>query len=237
MRPMRSMGGGGFGFAGVESMAARLAIGLVGVSVLSLVGGTLGELLLLSPQGVLTRLWLWQPFTYGFVGRGALGIIFGAIILYSIGGSLEQVWGPRRLLWVLWGGTVLAGILTSLLALVVALPSGYPGGYVMGTIAWVCYGLFIGRGQANFWGIPVTGNVLALIGAGFVVLNGLTSHWSIVVPELFGLGIAFVYMRGGSPRHLWLRLQHWRLQRQLRGRSKHLRVISSERPDSDRFLN
>ena len=237
MRPMRSMGGGGFGFAGVESMAAKLAIALVGVSVLSLVTGAVGSLLLLSPEGVLTRLWLWQPFTYGFIGQGPLGIIFGAIILYSIGGSLEQVWGPRRLLWVLWGGTVLAGILTSLLAFVVPLPSGYAGGFVMGSIAWVCYGLFIGRGQANFWGIPVTGNVLALIGAGFVVLNGLTSSWRVVVPELFGLGIAFVYMRGGSPRHLWLRLQHWRLQRQLRGRSKHLRVVSQERPDSDRFLN
>jgi membrane associated rhomboid family serine protease len=231
------MGGGGFGFAGVESMAAKLAIGLVAVSVLSLVTGRLGELLLLSPVDVVTRFSLWQPVTYGFIGRGALGIIFGAIILYSIGGSLESAWGSRRLLWVLWGGTALAGVLTSLMAFVMPLPSGYAGGYVMGTIAWVCYGLFIGRGQANFWGIPVTGNVLALIGAGFVVLNGLTSHWSVVVPELFGIGIAFVYMRGGSPRHLWLRLQHWRLQRQLRGRSKHLRVISSERPDSDRYLN
>jgi hypothetical protein len=100
----------------------------------------------------------------------------------------------------------------------------------------VSYGLYIGRGQANFWGIPVTGNVLALIGAGFVVINALTSHWILMVPEFFALGIAFVYMRGGSPRQLWLRLQHARLQRQLRGRSKHLRVISSERPD-DRFLN
>jgi hypothetical protein len=123
-----------------------------------------------------------------------------------------------------------------LVSLVVPLPSGYPGGYVMSTIAWVCYGLYIGRGQANFWGIPVTGNVLALIGVGFVVINALTSHWSVMVPEFFALGIAFVYMRGGSPRQLWLRLQHARLQRQLRGRSKHLRVISSERPD-DRFLN
>jgi hypothetical protein len=32
-------------------------------------------------------------------------------------------------------------------------------------------------------------------------------------------------------------VQHWRLQRQLRGRSRHLRVISEERPESDKFLN
>jgi membrane associated rhomboid family serine protease len=235
---MRSFGGGGggFGFAGVESMAARLAIGLVVGSLLVLLTGSLGQYLLLHPRGVLLNFWLWQPFTYGFVGQGAMGIIFGAIILFSIGGTLEASWGSRRLLWVLWGGTVLAGFLTALLSLVVPLPTGYSGGYVMGTIAWVSYGLYIGRGQANFWGIPVTGNILALIGAGFVVINALTSHWSGMVPEFFALGIAFVYMRGGNPRQLWLRLQHARLQRQLRGRSKHLRVISSERPD-DRFLN
>jgi hypothetical protein len=46
----------------------------------------------------------------------------------------------------------------------------------------------------------------------------------------------FAYMRGASPRRLWLQLHHWRLQRQLRGRARNLRVISSERPD-DRFLN
>jgi hypothetical protein len=108
----------------------------------------------------------------------------------------------------------------------------------MCTIAWVSYGLSLGRGQTNFWGIPITGNVFAAIGAGFVVLNALTSSWGAQIPELFGLGISFLYMRGGSPRHLWLRLQHWRLQRQLRGRSRHLRVISHERPDSsDKYLN
>jgi membrane associated rhomboid family serine protease len=238
MRPMRSFGGGGggFGFAGVESMAARLAIGLVVGSVVSLLARGLGDLLLLTPGGVFSRLWLWQPFTYAFIERSPMGIIFGAMILYSIGGGLEMSWGSRRLLWVLWGGTALAGFLTALLALVVPLPAGYPGGFVMGTIAWVAYGLSIGRGQANFWGIPVTGNVLAGIGAGFVVLGALTSHWSTQVPEFFALGITFLYMRGGSPRKLWLRFQHARLQRQLHNRSRHLRVISEERP-TDKYLN
>jgi membrane associated rhomboid family serine protease len=238
MRPMRTGGGGGFGFAGVESMAARLAIGLVAGSVLSLVAGSLGGLLLLNPQAVFPGLQLWQPFTYGFVERSPLGIIFGAFLLYSIGGGLEMSWGSRRLLWVLWGGTVLAGLLTALLGLLVPLGGYYTGGWVMGTIAWVCYGLSIGRGQTNFWGIPITGNVFAAIGAGFVVLNALTSSWGSQIPELFGLGISFLYVRGGSPRRLMLRLQHWRLQRQLRGRSRHLRVISEERPNpSDKYLN
>lgn len=237
MRPMRSSyGGGGFGFPSVQSMAARLAIGLVVGSVLALAVRTVGAMLLLSPRAVFPGLMLWQPFTYGFVELEPFGIIFGAFALYSIGGGLEMSWGSRRLLWVLWGSTVLAGVLTTLLGLFVPLPSGYTGGWVMGTIAWVAYGLLIGRGQTNFWGIPITGNVFAGIGAGFVVLNALRAGWVTQVPEIIGLGLIFLYVRGGSPRQLWLRLQHARLQRQVKGRSKHLRVISSERPD-DRFLN
>jgi hypothetical protein len=94
MRPMRSFGGGGgFGFSGVESMAARLAIGLVAGSVLALVVRPLGALLVLTPRAVFPGLMLWQPFTYAFVELSPLGIIFGAFLLYSIGGSLEMSWG------------------------------------------------------------------------------------------------------------------------------------------------
>jgi len=238
MRPMRSMGGGGFGFTGVESMAAKLAIGLVVGSVISLALGNAGMLLLLSPGGVIFDLQVWQPFTYAFVERNPIGIIFGAIILYSIGGGLEMSWGSRRLLWVVWGGTVLSAFLMVLLNLVMPLPSGYPGGSVMTTLAWVAYGLSIGRGQSNFWGIPITGNVLAAIGVGFVLLNGLAGSWVSQIPQLFAILIAFAYVKGGSPRRLMLRVQHWRLQRQLRGRSRHLKVLSREqdRPD-DRYLN
>ncbi len=236
-RPMRSFGGGGFGFAGMESMAARLALGLVVGSVLALLARPLGSLLVLWPSQVFFGLQLWQPFTYAFIELSPLGIIFGALILYSIGGGLEMSWGSRRLLWVVYGGTVLAGLLTALLGTLLKLNMSYTGGFVMGTLAWVAYGLSIGRGQTNFWGIPVTGNVFAAIGAGFVVLNALAAGWLSQLPELLALGIAFLYVRGGSPRRLWLRFQHWRLQRQLHGRSRHLRVLSSDRPDSDRYLN
>jgi membrane associated rhomboid family serine protease len=221
----------------MESMAARLAAALVvGSVIFALTSQGVGQYLLLSPARVFLGLQLWQPLTYGFIAEGPIGVIFGALILYSIGGQMETVWGPRRLLLVAVGGAALAGVLTALLGLVVPLPAFYSGRFVMGTILWVCYGLYIGRGQANFWGMPMTGNALAGIGAGFVVLYTLFYGWKTQLPELFGLGLSFAYMRGGSPRTLWLRLQHWRLQRQLRGRSRHLRVISHERPD-DRYLN
>jgi membrane associated rhomboid family serine protease len=239
MRPVRGrFGGGGFGLPSVQSMSAKLALGLVAGSVLALAVPGLRLVLQLVPAHVLRSFYVWQPLTYAFVEDDPLGIIFGGIMVWTIGGWLESVWGARRLLLVSLGGTALAGLLTVLVGLVVPLVAGIPysGGWVMVSILWVANGLLIGRGQSNFWGLPVTGNMLAIIGAGFVVLRALQAGWVTQIPHLFGLVIAYFYAKGGSPRGLWLHFNHWRLQRQLRSRSRNLRVINSERPD-DRFLN
>jgi len=246
MRPMRSgrFGGGfGGGFPGLESMSAKLAVGLVAGSVLFLLTKNTGGGLLLLQPGTLGS-FLWQPFSYSFIEASPLGIIFGAIIIWSFGSWLEGVWGARRMLLVTLGCTVLAGFVTALLIpLILKLGPLYTGGTVMASVLWVAYGLTIGKGQTNFWGIPLSGNALAGIGAGFVVLgmltrgNNLFEGLLIQLPEVLGLLFVFVYMKGASPRRLWLGLQHWRLQRQLRGRARNLRVISDERPSDDRYLN
>lgn len=244
MRPMRSRyGGGGFGggFPGLESMSARLAIGLVAGSVLFLLTRNAGGALLLLTPGYVGS-FLWQPLTYTFIEFSPLGILFGVLIIWSIGGWLEGVWGSRRVLMVALGGTALAGLLTVLVNFAVPVAARYTGGTVMASILWVAYGMTIGRGQTNFWGIPLSGNAFAGIGAGFVLLGVLTSGNSLFegllyqLPDVFGLLLVFVYMKGANPRRLWLQFQHWRLQRQLRARSRNLRVISSERPN-DRYLN
>ncbi len=226
----------------MESVSAKLAIGLVAGSVLFLLTRNTGGVLLLLAPGTLGS-FLWQPLTYSFIETSPMGIIFGAIIIWSIGGWLEGVWGSRRMLLVALGCTALAGLLTAAMAVLrVPVAPVYAGGTVLASILWVAYGLTIGKGQTNFWGIPLSGNAFAGIGAGFVLLGVLTSGNNLFegllyqLPEVLALVLVFVYMRGASPRRLWLSIQHWRLQRQVRGRARNLRVISSERPN-DRFLN
>ena len=110
----------------------------------------------------------------------------------------------------------------------------------MGSALWVAYGLSFAGAEVNFWGIPLTGNSFALVGVGFVVLQAAFSSWVSVVPDAFALALTFGYMRGGSPHVLVLRFQHWRLQRQLKGRAKHLKLVAKDRNmprDSDRFLH
>lgn len=241
---MRSARGGGFGgfggSTGLETMAAKLALGLVAGSLLfALTSSTGGRMLLLAPAEVLFGLRLWEPLTYAFVETSPMGVIFGALITWSIGGALEMSIGSRRLLVLGLGCTVGAGLLTALLALVVPLLMGgrFAGGTVMTSILWVAYGLYIGRGQTNFWGIGLSGNAFAGLGVGFVVLSAAFSSVWAVLPDMLGMALAFLYVRGASPRTLWLRFNHKRLQRRLTARPKHLRVVNRNKPDRDQYLN
>jgi membrane associated rhomboid family serine protease len=221
----------------------RLAVALVAGSVaFALLKGSYGPALLLAPGDVLGRLWLWQPLTYAFIETSPMGVIFGALILWQLGGALEQAWGSRRMLAFLLGTTVLAGVLTTALSLVLGplVLMRFEGGMAMGLTAWVAFGLTLGRTGTNFWGLPVSGNVLALIGAGFVFLEGAFYGWLRIVPSAIALLLTVVYLRVGGPHLWWLQFQSWRLQRRLRGRSKHLKVVAPDRNtrgDSDRYLH
>jgi membrane associated rhomboid family serine protease len=228
-------------FPGLQGAAAWLAVALIiGSVVFALTRDGIGSLLLLIPADVLHG-FLWQPLSYGFVADSPMGVIFGALILWQLGGALEQTWGTRRMALFAVGTTVLAGVLTVLVALVVAQlrPIPFAGGWVMGSALWVAYGLSFGRQQTNFWGLPVSGNVFALIGVGFVFLNGAFAGFYRELPAAIALLLTWGYLRLGGPSDWLLRFQSWRLQRQLRSRSKHLTLVSPDRNtprDSDRFL-
>lgn len=231
------------GFPPIESTAAKLAIALIACSVVyALARNVVGDWVLLIPEMVLRSFALWQPLSYVFLETTPMGVIFGALITWSIGGALEQSWGRRRLGYFAVGTTILAGVLTVLLALAVSRVRlhAFAGGTVMTSALWVAYGLSYGRRETNFWGMPVTGNVFALIGVGFVFLTGAFYDWFAVVPSAFGILLTWGYLRGASPSHLLLRFNSWRLQRRLKGRARHLRVIGKDRnmpKDSDRFLH
>lgn len=240
MRPARSFGGPSIS---MRSVATKMAIAIVVVSLVFALSPEGVRLLFpLIPELVLGRLFVWQPLSYVFLAMDPLGVIFGALIVWSIGSSLEMTWGPRRLFTFGLGTTVMAGVLTVALALALPALRGipHPGATVLGSALWVAYGLSYGRSQTNFWGMPVSGNMFALFGVGFVVLNGAFGGFARVVPEIFALLMTFLYVRGFSPRILWLRFQNWRLQRAMRGRAKHLKLVGKERntpSDSDHYLH
>lgn len=226
----------------IRSAAGALAIALIAGSVIGALFKPVLVLVALVPEGVL-RGFVWQLVTYAFIETSPMGVIFGALITWSIGGALEMMWGRRRMLFFLGGVVALAAAFTVLLSLVLPglVREAYAGGTVMTGALWVAYGLHIGRGPANFWGVPTTGNVLALIGVGFVFLNAAFAGLSTVIPSAFALLFTFLYTRGFRPSELWTRFRSWQLQRELNKRSAHLRSIDGGQRnvgrDSDKYLH
>jgi membrane associated rhomboid family serine protease len=219
-----------------------MAIAMIATSVVVAIVKPLQSFVLLVPDLVVSG-FVWQLLTYALVEVSPMGVIFGAIILWSLGGAVESTWGRKRFLWFSLGISVLAAIATVLVSLLVPalVREAYPGGMVLTGSLWVAYGLQIGRGQTNFWGMPITGNVLAMIGAGFVFLNAAFAGLSMVIPEAFALLFTYLYMRGVQPSLLWLRFRSWQLDRDLKKRSAHLRGIDGGRRnvggDSDKYLH
>ncbi len=243
MQPMRSAFGRG-GPLTPRTAAAKLAIALIVGSVIAALAGELGFLLRLTPLRVVYDFALWQPITYTFIETQPIGVIFGALIIWMIGGPLEMSWGARRMLSFAIGSTVLSGVLTTLIGLLWPGVGGYTfaGGTVLTTVLWVAYGLAHSRAQVNFWGLPLSGNGLAMIGIGFVALQAVFARSLVpVMPEVFGILLTFGYVKVGSPRILLLKLKRAKYERELRSRSKHLRVVSKDDRNtgtgSDRYLH
>jgi membrane associated rhomboid family serine protease len=162
-----------------------------------MVSGTLGALwLLLSPSAVF-RGAVWQPITYAFIEVSALGLLFDAILLVTIGGELERWWGPRRLVRFLIGVVVVSGVLTVALAL--AFPPlrhlHFAGGPAMATAAWCAYGWSLGTRLTNFWGLTVTGDQLALIGIGIVIMRSAYGSLLYVLPDLITVALTYAFVR------------------------------------------
>jgi len=226
----------------IRSAAGAMAIAMIATSVVVAIVKPLGGFVLLVP-GLVFRGFVWQLLTYALVEVTPIGVIFGALILWNLGGMVEFTWGRKRFLWFSIGISMLAGLATVIVSLLVPalVREAYPGGMVLTGALWVAYGLQIGRGQTNFWGAAVTGNMLALIGAGFVFLNAAFAGLSTVIPEAFALLFTYFYMRGGQPSLLWLRFRSWQLDRDLKKRSAHLRGIDGGRRnvggDSDKYLH
>ncbi|MCC6333909.1 MAG: rhomboid family intramembrane serine protease [Myxococcales bacterium] len=225
-----------------RSAATVMAVTLIAASVAIAIFKPLATYTYLVPEAVFGRYFVWEVLTYAFVEATPLGVIFGGLIIWSIGGALEAMWGRRRFLWFSLGVVVAAAIATLLLSL--AIPAlvarGYPGGGALTGTLWVAYGLHLGRSQANFWGFPMTGNMLALLGAAFVFLNAAFSGLHTVIPEAFALLFTWFLLRVGGPGALLTRFRSWQLERDLKKRSAHLKSLEGGRGGdrgSDKYLH
>ncbi len=224
-----------------RSASAILAVGIIVTSVLNVAALKFFSVGLHLVGGQVLLGALWQPVSWLLVETSPTGVLFGALALWSVGGSLERQWGKAGFLRYALGLTFVSGLLTvaiSGLSLTVAsFPFG--GGSVMATSIWVSYGLLIGARQTNFFGFPLSGYLLAGLGGGMTVLSAVFYGWQVVLPSLVGMALVLVMWKLGTPSDWWLRFQSARLSRDLKRRSRHLSSVSGQDTDSrgsDKYL-
>jgi membrane associated rhomboid family serine protease len=224
-----------------HSKAHQIAVAVIVMSVLQgLIGHSGAYLLLFSPYRTLFNLELWRPFSSLLIAISPAEIIFGTLIIYSLGGMLENRWSTKRFLTVALGIPLIAEVLVLVLAIIT--PSTfagavYPGARQIITTLWIIFGLVshFSHERLNFWGTPITGKTFALIGLGFVLLNGVFSGVLPVLPDLITALLCYLFMyRHHTTRWkarirdtLTLGYYDWKLKK-LKGRSN-LRVVKGAR--------
>lgn len=180
------------------------------IFILSFIYRPLTGLLLLSPVRVV---WLpWTLLTYPLVNFGFISLVFAALWLWFVGGSLERSWGSFTYLVFLLLVTLATGLLMALV-----------GGAFLGG-GFAIYGLWLPLvgltwawaslhpdWEVMFWGlIPIKAKFLAWIMVGGTFYDYFRRTGNLFLGLAAVSGIAVVYLfSGGGPFSRGIRYWAW----------------------------
>ena len=188
-------------------LAVFVAASLVNVLAAQWLGlGRLSDWLELMPSDVLHGQ-VWRLVTYPMVAVDPLGLIFGAMLLVFVGGTLEARWGGRRFIVRTLLLAALPALLTTLLSLVLTGLQGRPymglGALGMGYItAFAC---LLRNQRITLFPIPLvlSGDQLLWFEGGLLLLwmffAGTTAPF---VPEVLAFGVGLAWFRLGWAERL-----------------------------------
>ena len=196
-----------FGPGGVITPAVKMLLWAnVGVFLLTALAPPLYLVVMrvfgLTPQLVLTRLWIWQPVTYMFLHGGITHILFNMLILWMFGVHLERIWGSRfflRYYFITGIGAGLATIGAGLLPFAFAEPT-----YLVPTIgaSGAIYGLLLAFALYNpetpilmFFLFPVPAKYFVMILGAIAFLSVPRGGGVAHIAHLGGLVVGYLYLK------------------------------------------
>jgi membrane associated rhomboid family serine protease len=224
----------------MRSHAQKLTFTMVAFSIVQALLNNAGvELFSFRPISTVLGLEVWRPISALFISSSPLEVIFGGLILYSIGGALESQVGRQRFVTLALAIPLVAELLTMpIFFLFSSLPDlPYPGSRCVVTTIWIAFGLVAARsGQVlQFWGNPVSGKSFALLGLGFVLLSAVFGSFVSVLPELFAAGLTYGYLlkkrNFDIKRRIELLYYNWKLRRLKAKRGFH--IVNGTRDNDD----
>ena len=199
-----------------------------------------------SPADLWYRGWVWQPFTYTLLQTSVDGIIFAALGLWLLGGSLEAMWGTRRFVTFYFATSVVAALATAFVGLVFrdVGQTFYAGtGPILNALA-AAFAVLLPTATIFLVILPLPARLLLPISAGItLLLMVFERRVAPYLPHAFALGAGVLFAGGvRTPRQLWLRVRVWWIDKRLRSRK--LRVVrgdddtpGSGRSGSDKYLH
>lgn len=224
----------------MRSYAHKLTFAMVALSIVqALLRNTGLDLFSFRPISTVLGFEVWRPITALFISSSPLEVVFGGLIIYSIGGGLESQVGRQRFLTLALAIPLIAELLTLPVFLFFStLPDlPYPGSRSVVTAVWIAFGLIAARsGQMlQFWGNPVSGRSFALLGLGFVLLSAVFGEFIFVLPELLAAGLTYGYLlkrrNFDVKRRIELLYYNWKLRRLKAKRGFH--VVKGVRSDEE----
>jgi membrane associated rhomboid family serine protease len=221
-----------------------ILIASVAISIIGRYSPGFASAIAFSPSDLWLRGWVWQPLTYTLLQTSVDGIIFAALGLWLLGGSLEAMWGTRRFVTFYFGTSLLAGLATAFVGLAFRdVAQGiYAGtGPVLNALA-AAFAVLLPSATIFLVVIPIPARLLLPISAGItLLLMVFERRVAPYLPHAFALG-AGVLLAGGvrTPRQMWLRVRVWWIDKRLRSRK--LRVVRDDdfprgRSGSDKYLH
>lgn len=185
--------------------------------------------------GTLARGRVWQLISWPFVQEDPMGLVFGGLIIFFFGPQLAREEGEVRLAVRLAAITVATAVVTLLTGWLFGVQVGYLGIWPVVDAMVILWAFRHPDDRVYiYFVLPVSGRVLAWITVG---TNALFLVWAIggrgvvglvgMMPLVAATAISWAVGQGGFrfPPRWRLAWRDWRLERQHRRRSRHLRVV------------
>lgn len=223
----------------VTIMGARfpnVTVGLAGTTlVATIVAANVPAILalLVMPPSQVWHGQVWRLLTWSLLEFQPLSLIFVCLAFLFFGRELANSWGALGFLKVCAGIVAATAFLTCLLALAVPYMIDFPfwSAWALGGSLIVAYALmFPGRTILLYFVLPLRGRNLLIATVAGTLLFALLSSFAFFVPHFIAQGLMYAYLRGYSPRMLWLRLKARAVRFRPARRPSYIREVDKEEP-------
>ncbi len=190
-------------------------------------------------SGTLGSLQVWRLVTYALFEQQPINLVFALLMIYSFGPALVYDRGERGFLLASLVITVGAALVTLLLGWLFRVEVLYWGVWPLVTGYTLMWALRNPEQQILLmFVIPVSGRIMALLTLG---ITAALTLYAVARTRLMGLveyaplasSVAIAWAlagaRVGIPRRWRLAWRDWRLERQARRRSRHLKVVGKDK--------